>query len=124
MALSMILPLNYGSNGFESFTDENRTAAIEQNLAVLLMTAPGEYVMDGNFGVGLRNYLFESQSQVLSAQIKAGIREQCGTYMPYITINEIIVNLSYADYNAIDVKINYSVTNSDKNQFFELTTTL
>lgn len=121
MALSMILPLNYGNNGYDSFSDSDQIAAIEQNLAVLLMTNPGEYVMDGDFGVGLRNYLFENQSNVLAEEIKANINKQAGIYMPYIRINEIIVNFKYSDYNAVDVGINYSVSNNQQKQFFELT---
>ena len=32
---------------------------IRQNLMNLILTAPGERIMDINFGVGMRHYLFE-----------------------------------------------------------------
>ena len=34
--------------------------AVKQNFKNLILTSPGERVMDSNFGVGLRNFLFEN----------------------------------------------------------------
>ena len=31
---------------------------VQQNLKMILLTAPGERIMEPEFGVGLRNYLF------------------------------------------------------------------
>ena len=56
MSLSLVLPLNLATIGLESFSDEATTEAVQQNFRMLLLTSPGEYVMDVNFGVGLRNY--------------------------------------------------------------------
>ena len=53
------LPLNrdikFGNFGLiTNFKDQ-----VKQNFKNLLLTSPGERIMNGDFGVGLRNYLFE-----------------------------------------------------------------
>lgn len=36
----------------------------QQNVKMLLLTAPGERIMLAKYGVGLRNYLFENAPEV------------------------------------------------------------
>mgnify|MGYP000439218146 FL=1 len=35
---------------------------VQQNLKMILLTAPGERIMEPEFGVGLRNYLFQNNT--------------------------------------------------------------
>ena len=122
MSLSMILPLNFGGSGFESFSDEEVSAAIKQNLTMLLLTAPGEYVMDANFGVGIGSYLFEQGAEDIGSIIKSRIYDQSALYLPYIRINNIEVDFSDLSFNIIRVKLNYSISNSVADEVFELIT--
>ena len=46
-----------GSNGYEN--NQTVLADIQQNLKMVLLTSPGERIMDPNFGVGMKRYLFE-----------------------------------------------------------------
>ena len=62
---------------------------VKQNLKMLLLTAPGERVMDTNFGVGLRNYLFEPNKVNTFNEVAEKIQEQISRYMSYIEINDI-----------------------------------
>ena len=51
------VPINYSStNGFEMLTNLNDT--IKQNFKMLLLTNPGERIMEPEFGVGLPQFLF------------------------------------------------------------------
>ena len=59
---------------------------IAQNLKGLILTSPGERVMDPNFGVGLKGYLFEQNTGIIYAQIKDNIRDQVSIYLPFIDI--------------------------------------
>tara|TARA_R100000664_G_C2744165_1_gene132214 strand:- start:1009 stop:1410 length:402 start_codon:yes stop_codon:yes gene_type:complete len=61
----------------------------KQNLKMLVLTAPGERMMDINFGVGLKNYLFEQDETSLYAEINTAIRSQVATYLPYIEIQHV-----------------------------------
>lgn len=65
------------------------TKMVQQNLKMLILTAPGERMMDPFFGVGLRNYLFSNKVQSTNHQIEAKIREQIAAYMPFVEIVEI-----------------------------------
>ena len=42
-----------------------------QNLKMLVLTAPGERIMIPEFGVGIRNYLFENMSSDVFSMIRS-----------------------------------------------------
>ena len=65
---------------------------IKQNFKNLILTAPGERIMDLQFGVGLRNYFFENFTTEVGENIKFRILNQTKLYMPFIEINSIDVN--------------------------------
>ena len=64
----------------------------KQNFKNLILTSPGERVMDPEFGVGIRSYLFENNSPQTYGQIEARIREQARKYLPYIDVDQVIFN--------------------------------
>ena len=80
---------------------------IKQNMKMLVLTAPGERIMDTGFGVGLRNYLFESNSGETYSAIKGKIQEQIKRYMPHVSLLGIIINP--LDEYSINVDIRYHV---------------
>ena len=65
--------------------------AVRQNLKMLVLTSPGERVMDPNFGVGLRRFLFEMADEYVYEDIRAAIQRQIEIYMPYIRIKNIAI---------------------------------
>ena len=58
----------------------------KQNLKMLLLTAPGEKIMNPSFGVGLKTYLFEMNGESTYSAIREKIGEQVKIYLPYIRI--------------------------------------
>lgn len=62
---------------------------VKQNLKMLLLTAPGERILIPEFGVGLRNYLFENITVTTFNTIETRIKEQVKIYMPFIELSEI-----------------------------------
>ena len=87
-----------------------------QNFKNLLLTSPGERIMDPNFGVGLRNFLFENSDDFTSNDIESKIREQIDIYLPFIDILRInIINAQNAGplfdlgVNTISVSIEYHI---------------
>lgn len=67
-------------------------ALAQQNLKTIILTAPGERIMIPDFGVGVRNYLFEQNSQGTQDTIRRAIRDQVAKYAPYIVIDELNVS--------------------------------
>ena len=61
----------------------------KQNLKMLVLTSPGERIMDPNFGVGLRRYLFEFNETTTYSAISSKILSQVRTYLPYLKIDDI-----------------------------------
>jgi len=62
---------------------------VNQNLTMLLLTAPGERVMDPHFGVGMRKFIFEVDHPATYSNISAKIHKQVKKYLPYIEIEGI-----------------------------------
>ena len=116
------LPLTYDSgNGFAML--KKLKNVIKQNLKMLFLTSPGEYVMDAGFGVGLYNYLFELPTQQTIQTIKPTIYDQVSKYMPYVHIKEIILDFTSIDSNALRVSMRYRTSQSELDELFNLVVT-
>ena len=87
--LSVMLPLNTSEvfGAYNLNTTFNQLAL--QNLKMLILTAPGERIMDPQFGVGLRNYIFEFNGEATYSAIASRILSQVKTYLPYLGIDDI-----------------------------------
>ena len=86
-----------------------------QNLKMLILTSPGERMMDPLFGVGLRKYLFEQDHPTVHSTISAKIYAQVQKYLPYIEIKDvefISQSVGYSDIppNYIKIRVIYKVT--------------
>ena len=69
---------------------KNIRSVTQQNLKMLILTAPGERIMDPNYGVGLRRYLFEQDTLNLTEKLQNIILSQASKYMPHIEIKVIM----------------------------------
>ena len=69
---------------------------IKSNLINLLLTEPGERVNEPNFGVGLKNLLFEQNPNVEILREK--ITKQTEYYIPTISLSDINVNFENDKY--------------------------
>ena len=68
---------------------QNHNDLAIQNFRMLLLTAPGERIFLSNFGVGLRNFLFQVDHHTTYNEIESRIRSQTARYLPYISILNI-----------------------------------
>tara|TARA_Y100000310_G_C20641274_1_gene794064 strand:+ start:241 stop:627 length:387 start_codon:yes stop_codon:yes gene_type:complete len=82
---------------------------VHQNLKNLILTSPGERIMIPNFGVGLRQYLFEQNTAAVSSLIRERINSQVKKYMPFVELNKIIVVAEPSNKQGLLVSIRYSV---------------
>ena len=113
------LPISFeGGEGFQNtLTIAENT---QQNLKNILLTSPGERVMDPDFGVGLRNYLFENQSNSLLGRLESAITDQVATYMPFVSIKHLVLDDSKS--NLLQISLRYSIAGvaSDEVLFLSL----
>ena len=87
---------------------------VKQNFKNLLLTSQGERMMIPDFGVGLRNFLFNPRPGI-SAEIRQRIVSQTSKYMPYIQINKINFDAGKTDESLsqshmLSIVIDYEVT--------------
>ena len=119
-SFGVLLPLSRDStDGFTSLKSIKTT--INQNLKMLILTAPGERIMEPEFGVGIRNYLFENFNNSIYKQIDTNIRKQVEMFMPAIAINEVSFEGSDQDSNLLGVAIFFSIPSIGVKDLLEFT---
>lgn len=79
----------------------------QQNLKNIILTAPGERVMDPSFGVGLRNYLFENATPFTKGRLESSIESQVAKYMPFVRIEDLFISDEAS--NTLSIKMRYSI---------------
>ena len=75
------------SNGHQNLQTIEQVSL--QNLKMLCLTSPGERCMDPNFGVGIRNFLFEQNEPSTYSKIKTRIMRQVQEYMPFLEVTDV-----------------------------------
>ena len=122
--ITPLLPLTIdGINGIRLITEYREL--VKQNFKNLLLTVPGERVMDADFGVGLEPYLFELDNDMLRGRIKGRIEQQVSKYLPYIRIANISFESAQedavVDANLLSVSVEYIIIPLDALDNLELT---
>lgn len=125
--LSPKLPLNRNfQTGYKLIKDYKEL--VKQNLKNLLLVIPGERMMDPNFGVGLRQYLFEPETPGLHEAIASRIQQQIMKYLSYIEIENIDITTPsgdpYMDMHTLDVRVEYRIIPLAISDTLEITTTI
>ena len=119
-SLAVKLPITRDSGDGFTMIKDFRTL-IKQNLKMLLLTNPGERVMEPNFGVGINSYLFSSFNQNTFDTIETKILEQVSIYLPVLTIKEINFATEGADFNTLNASIEYSIPSLNVGDLLEFT---
>jgi phage baseplate assembly protein W len=83
---------------------------VKFNLINLLLTVPGEKILNPTFGVGLRSYLFEPN--INEDILRDIIQQQVNNNIPYVTINDIKFQKDPSE-NTLFITIDYSLINSE-----------
>jgi phage baseplate assembly protein W len=122
--ISIKLPINLDGHSGNYSLNKNYRDVVKQNFKHLMLTAPGERVMDPNFGVGLRALLFEPDDVGLEAEITSRIQEQINSYMPYISITDIsFTSLAFNELSGphtLSIRLDYEVDSLDIADFLDI----
>ena len=114
------LPLSLDSSDGYTLLKTIR-AMIKQNFKMLILTAPGERVMDPAYGVGMKTYLFNNFHENTYADIDLKIREQTKTYMPFVNIQAISFGAADQDASQLGISIKYSIPRIGTTDLLEFT---
>ena len=82
---------------------------IKQNLKMLILTNPGERVMNPDFGVGIQTFLFENYNESTFVEIESRIRQQVHDYLPVVRINGLSFDDSSPDANTLQISLEYFI---------------
>lgn len=107
--LAVALPLTIDSIDGAYKLHKDLEGMANQNLKMVILTAPGERIMEPEFGVGTRRFLFEQAIQGNVSVIRDRISEQVGRYLPYIELNELNVYISDNSPSTLAIVIKYSI---------------
>ena len=116
-------PLSKGNyDTFELYDDVKQQ--INFFLKNLILTSPGENISDPNYGVGLRRYLFEPNTDSSRGAISSAISEQISEYLPFLILEQVSIDPSpdEIDNYSISIVIKYSLPNDEELNIFELET--
>jgi phage baseplate assembly protein W len=94
---------------------------IKQNLKMVILTNPGERVMEPEFGVGIKQFLFENFQSDVYARIDERIREQVRTYLPVISISRLEFGRLRQDENLLSLSLEYSIPDIGIRDLLEFT---
>lgn len=102
------LPLSFGDEpDYQNLTTVKDL--VRQNLKNLCLTVPGERLMDINFGVGLKTYLFEQNLSSVYGEIASKIEEQVSIYMPFVEIDDIEIFPDELNESMVYVQVQYYI---------------
>lgn len=107
--ISPSLPLRRDSQYPGYALNSNMLEVIRQNFKHLVLTAPGERIMIPDFGVGIRNFLFEQNDQSTYSAARSKLSEQANKYMPFIAIQDVQFEPGDLDNNQVQIIITYEV---------------
>ena len=120
MSLGVALPITLSdSDGFTMLYSIRRT--LHQNFKMLILTNPGERVMEPGFGVGIKQFLFANFASDYRSQISGKIHEQVAKYMPAIVVRSIEYLDATADRNRLAIRITYSIPDAGVQDLLEIT---
>ena len=86
----------------------------KSKLTNVLLTSPGERLNQPLFGVGLKNRLFEQQTEIAGDNLRSIVTPQIEQYVPEIEIKNIALKDGGIAGHKLFVTVNYSLLNNDE----------
>lgn len=86
----------------------------KSKLLNVLLTSPGERLNQPLFGAGLKNRLFEQQTEIAGNDLRNYIIPQINIYVPEIKIQNISLKDGGLQGHKLFVTVNYSLVNNDE----------
>ena len=115
------LPLYFdGIDGYG--LTKNLVDTVKQNLKMLILTSPGEKMMDPEYGVGIRDFLFEPNVSPVRSQIVSAVQNQIRIYMPFINLQDILFDTKReeGEEEILKLKIFYDVPGVSSGNVLEI----
>ena len=126
--ISPKVPLVYSNTDGPYQLNKTLKDTFKQNLKMLVLTMPGERIMEPDFGIGLYGFLFEGIGDQTFAKVSQKVQEQVARYIPAINLEEITFVTSDEDsrlgFNEVRVSIKYSILPFNTSDELTITSTM
>ena len=86
----------------------------KSKLMNVLVTSPGERLNQPQFGAGLKNRLFEQQTEIAGDNLRNYVTPQVERYVPEMEIKNISLRDGGMQGHKLFVTVNYSLVNNDE----------
>ena len=111
--ISVKLPLSVSAQDGAYTLNKDLLSVVKQNFKMLILTIPGEKIMDPEFGVGIQKFLFENDTMELRSKLSTRIKDQVATYMPFLRVKDVMLpqltDYRSGDNNYLNIQIKYLV---------------
>ena len=95
-----------------------------QNIKMVVFTNPGERVMDADFGVGIRRFLFKQNVTFTHDTLRHRVLQQINKYLPYVEIQRLLIDSPKTNpelpENYMKLLLSYRIPPSSKSLVLEL----
>ena len=108
---SVKLPLRYDLEDGPYQMNKNLKDVVKQNLKMLLLTNPGERIMNPDYGIGVKRLLFENRTETASSiDYRLIIESQLKKYLPFILVDSFeIFDDTPENLNSIAIQLVYNI---------------
>lgn len=111
VSVGLNFPISRAPGNQDGFFSTSKTTieSIKNNIRLLLQTQKGERMFQPNLGMNIRQFLFEQITEDTQVQIENDIVDTFATWLPFVELREINVDLSEQDRNKINIKIVFNI---------------
>jgi phage baseplate assembly protein W len=108
--INITFPFKNNDLGYFLGMNETNNQAVKSDLMHLLLTRKGERLYMPEFGTDLLKFIFSQNTEKNISDLKSEIKETVKKFMPKLTINDVIIEMSELSDYAATVKIDYTIT--------------
>jgi len=87
---------------------------IQAAIWIILSTSPGERLMLPTFGAGIKDYVFESNSEVVCARLQSAVQKALTQWEPRIQVTSVQATPSAEQDSLVLISITYQILNTNE----------
>ena len=111
VSVGLDLPVARQAGGKDGYFGTTKTTidAIKNDIKLLLITERGERLFQPFLGMNIRRFLFEQITDDTAIEIENDIVDTFQTWLPFVELRDIDVDLGDQDRNKISINITFNI---------------
>jgi phage baseplate assembly protein W len=107
----LAFPLRVTSTGNVALVSRERE--IEESIALILGTAPGERPLRPEFGCAIHDYVFAPADAAMAGEMADAVRRALHRWEPRIEVGDVLVSPDPKDHSLLYVDVGYRIRHSN-----------